>query len=87
MVVVGTIPEDYQVDLAGCIAMFCDIPFYPSPGRMDALSSDSVSVAIGVHPKATTLTEEEKMKFRATFNHPNVVFFMSLLYKEKPLRG
>ena len=72
MAAVGRISEDYQVDLAGCIAVFCDIPFYPSPKRMDALSSYSVSVAIGVHPNATTLTEEEKMKFRATFNHPNV---------------
>ena len=65
--------QDYQVDIAGCTAVFCDIPFYSSPERMNALSSDAVSVAIGVHPKATTLTEEEEMKFHATFNHPSVV--------------
>ena len=73
MAAIGRIPEDYQVDIAGCTAVFCDIPFYPSPEIMNAVSSDAVSVAIGVHPKATILTEEEEIKFRATFNHPNVV--------------
>ena len=47
--------------------------FYPSPEKIDALALDSVSVAIGVHPKATIMTEDEEMKFIRTFSHPNVV--------------
>ena len=55
MDVMDRIHEDYQVDLPGCIALFFDIPFYPSPERLVALSSDSVSVAFGVHPKQPPL--------------------------------
>ena len=73
MTAVGNIPEDYQVNLAGCTAVFCDMDFYPSPEKIDALALDSVSVAIGVHLKATIMTEDEEMKFIRTFSHPNVV--------------
>ena len=87
MAALGRIPEDYQVDIAGCTAVFCDIPFYPSPERTNALSSDAVSVAIGVHPKAPTLTEEEEMKFLATFNHPNVVALGKICLDYKVSKG
>ena len=68
MAAMGRIPEDYQVDLAGYTAIFCDIPFYPSPEKIDALSLDSLSVANGVHPKSSTLTEEE-MKSCTRYRH------------------
>ena len=55
MDVMDRIHEDYQVDLPGYIALFFDIPFYPSTEWLVALSSDSVSVAFGVHPKQPPL--------------------------------
>ena len=69
MAVVGHIPEDYQVNLAGWTAVFCDMEFYPSPEKIDTLALDSVSVAIG----ATVMAEDEEIKSIRTFSHPNVV--------------
>ena len=72
MAAIGPIPVDYQLDVAGGTAVFCDIDFYPTPERINSLISESVSVAIGVHPKATDMTEAEEMKFNTTFGHPSV---------------
>ena len=72
MAAIGPIPVDYQLDVAGGTAVFCDIGFYPTPERINSLISESVSVAIWVHPKATDMTEAEEMKFNTTFGHPSV---------------
>ena len=69
----GPVPEAHQVNLAGCTAVFCDLDFYPSAERTTKLAMDGVSMAIGVHPKAHSLTDEEKMKFATAFGHPDVV--------------
>ena len=73
MAAVGNIPEEHQVSLAGCTAVFCDLSTYPTPERIDELVMDSISVAIGVHPKSKILSEEEEFRFISTFSHQNVV--------------
>ena len=73
MAALGPVPEEHQVNLAGCTAVFCDLDFYPSAERTTKLAMDGISVAIGVHPKAHSLTDEEKMNFATAFGHPDVV--------------
>ena len=72
MAALGPVPEEHQVNLASCTAVFSDLDFYPSAERTTKLAKDGVSVAIGVHPRAYSLTDEEK-KFATTFGHPDVV--------------
>lgn len=73
MAALGPVPESYQVNLAGCTAVFCDVDYYPTAERTTKMAMEGISVAIGVHPKAHSLTEEEKMKFAVALGHPDVV--------------
>ena len=73
MAAVSNIPEQYSVNLAGSTAVFCDPDTYSSAERIDEPAMDSISVAIGVHPKHKTLSEEEEMMFFTSFSHWNVV--------------
>ena len=61
MAALGPVPEEHQVNLASCTAVFCVLDFYPSAERTTKLAKDGVSVAIGVHPRADSLTDEEKI--------------------------
>ena len=70
---VGSALFNLRVDLAGCTAVYCDPEFYPSREQMLALTRKGICVAIGVHPKAPTLSDNQKKSFSTLFSEPAVV--------------
>ncbi|MEW8562000.1 MAG: TatD family hydrolase [Candidatus Thiodiazotropha sp.] len=69
---VGAVPEEDRVSLTGCTAVFCDPDNYPSHERIAALALEGIAVAVGVHPKNRTLSEEKYLSFVRAFSDVNV---------------